>query len=146
MVKPPNQKELRKLLDLGVSKTSDLIGSLARGAFIGGVAGLIAGFLIVQFLSEEISLGWGSIAGICIFGIFFGAWTSSLIGVSVPNPVVEKIRLAAKEGGIIMMVDVSPEKEQEIDHLIKANFSEILLYGVEVSSTPVVPKDANYKV
>lgn len=102
------------LHEANLLQTSDLVPSLIRGAFIGiGFSVILAG-LYAYALPPNIPANYLVIALIIIFGMLFGAWVSSLIGVSVENPVVERFKGYIKRGHYIMMVDSPSEKENEL--------------------------------
>lgn len=128
---------LTQLLEPGIFDRTDLLRALVRGGIIGGLAGLIAGFLIVRFPPEEFMLGTGTVAAFTIFGIIFGAWSSSLIGISVPNPLFEKFERAVEAGGIMMLVDIPKEKEIGLLDYMRLNHPEISIHGAQLSTQAV---------
>lgn len=125
---------LTQLLEPSIFEKTDILHALIRGAIIGAAVGLIAGFLIVQFPPEEFMLGPGTIAAFTAFGAIFGAWSSSLIGISVPNPLFEKLERAVEAGGIMMLVDIPKEKEVGLLDYMRLNHPEIIIHGAQLAS------------
>lgn len=106
--------EKEHLQEANLLQTSDLVPSLIRGGFIGIGFSVILAALYAYALPANIPANFLVIALILFFGMLFGAWVSSLIGVSVENPVVEKFKGYIKNGHYIMMVDSPTEKENEL--------------------------------
>lgn len=123
---------LTQLLEPGIFDRTDILYALTRGAIIGALAGLIAGFLIVWFPPEEFTLGTGTIVAFTIFGAIFGAWSSSLIGISVPNPLFAKFERAVEAGGIMVLVDVQKDKEAGLLDYMRLNHPEIRIHGAQL--------------
>ena len=129
--------EMAPLLEAGVFATTDLLKALIRGGILGGIAGLIAGILIVKFPPEEFVLGNWTIIALTVFGVLFGAWSSSLIGISVPNPMMEKLESAVAAGGIMFLVDVPEGKEVQIMDYLRLNHPETSVHGANISQPPI---------
>jgi len=136
VVKDQEKLDMTQILEAGVLETTDFLHALIRGAIAGGVIGLIAGILLVQFPPEEFILGGGTIFGLTVFGIIFGAWASSLVGISIPNPAVQKFERAVEAGGIMMLVDIPKVKEEEILVFMKMYHPETTIHGLQYSSKP----------
>jgi hypothetical protein len=123
---------LTSLLEPGIFDRTDIVRALVRGAIIGGLAGLIAGFLIVRFPPEEFMVGTGTVIACTVFGAIFGTWSSSLIGISVPNPLFEKFERAVEAGGIMMLVDLKKERAVEVLDYMRLNHPEITIHGAHL--------------
>jgi uncharacterized membrane protein len=102
-------------------KTStDLVPSLKRGALIGCFLSFISlscYFVFFQGLNIYI------IIAIVWFSIIFGAWTSSLIGISVNNPVVEEIDHHIENGDYILAIYYKNHNEYKILNQVINNYS-----------------------
>ena len=104
------------LRDADVSQTSDVRPALKQGAAIGGATGLLAG-LTATIVPGGFAVGGAALLGMALGGSAFGAWASSLIGISVPNREVDEFQRAIERGKLLMIVNtgnVSRDKAREI--------------------------------
>lgn len=113
-------------------QTTDLVKSLEKGAIAGGTVGILAGLAAVTFPPAGVVLGGGAILGLGLFGTGFGAWVSSMIGISIPDRVVEKYEKAIEAGELLMMVDVPKQDEEKFKKLIKSHHPEAEIEGAEL--------------
>jgi len=98
---------------------SDVIPALERGSLVGAGAGLLAGLAAVALAPEGLVIAGGAMLGLTLFGGGFGAWASSMIGVSVTKPEIEKFQQAIEKGELLLIVDVTIENESEIKSAVK---------------------------
>lgn len=122
-----------------VFQTTDVIYAAELGLLIGGTIGIAAGILVALFypLGFE-SLEWGIVAILGGLGALFGAWSSSLIGISVPSHRLKRFEAAIEQGEILLMVDVPSLQVKEVEALLKASHPEARFEG-EDPDTPVFP-------
>lgn len=128
--KDHHRLQMAHLQEAGIFQTTDLIYAFRRGVMVGTVAGTLAGLIAFLFPPGGLNLGWGVILGLGLLGAAFGAWGSTLVGISVPNPILERCEEAIKAGELLMLIDVLPEREQDIAVLIKRHHPETLIEGV----------------
>jgi len=122
-----NHRDMAQMLDKNVFKTTDLLNSLVRGAIIGGIIGFITGLLIKhQFYSYFFS-ETNIVLTISIFGLVFGAWTSSLIGISVPNAEVKKFERALDKGAILLWIEAFGIEKPELLGSLKFRYPDIIV-------------------
>lgn len=115
-----------------VLQTSDLIRSAEMGLVIGGAAGGVLGAIVaVAYPVFGDKPQWGLIAVLAIAGACFGAWASSLIGVSVPSKRLKRFEGAIEQGRLLLMVDVPRRRVEEIEQRLQALHPEARLEGVE---------------
>lgn len=98
-------------------QSSNLLPALKRGAGVGGGMGLFAGVLMATAPLAGVALSAGAVAAMTAGGAAFGAWTSSLIGVSVPNTKLEEFQKAIDAGRALVLVDA---KDEEAEQLMKS--------------------------
>ncbi|MBV1790613.1 hypothetical protein KQ940_21335 [Marinobacterium sp. D7] len=112
------------LHEAGLAQSSDLIPALERGVIIGGSAGALAGVLAITFPPAGLALGGGALLGLSLFGAGFGAWASSMIGVSTAAAEVSELEQEIEAGNLLMLIDVERDRTDEIIRLIKAHHPE----------------------
>ena len=122
-----DHQEMSQLLDASIGETTDPIPSLLRGALIGGIIGFMTSLIITQFYSEYFAMSSSKILGFSLLSMFFGAWTSSLIGVSVTNSALKPLETALDKGKVIIQINVSKQKEQDLLKFIKLKHPDILM-------------------
>ncbi len=117
--------ELNQLLEGSLFTTSDLAYALIRGALIGGIMGLVIGVFVLKFSREFVDLETRIVFGLGLFGMIFGAWASSLIGVSVPNPSLEIFEEALDSGEVILFLKVNPSNKNRVLNQLRLNYPDI---------------------
>ena len=126
---------LSNLPEARLSQKSDLVPALEKGLALGGITGIIGGVIAVTIPPAGIVLGGGAILASALAGAGIGAWMSSMIGVDVTNSQLSEFEEAIKGGEILMMVDVSKDRVEEIDDLVKKHHPEAEIEGTE----PTIP-------
>jgi hypothetical protein len=122
-----------------VLQTSDVIRAAQVGLVIGGAVGALLGVVAAVFfpiVGEEPQ--WGIAAVLAILGGAFGAWSSSMIGVSTPSHRLKRFESAIEEGQILLMVDVPRSRVDEIEARLQALHPEARLEGIE-ADIPAFP-------
>jgi hypothetical protein len=110
-------------------QTSDLIPALERGVAAGGATGLIAGLIAVAFRAAGLALGGGAVLAITLVGAGFGALMSTMVGIGIPSSRLEQFQKAIEKGDLLMMVDVSKARVDEIQTLVTKRHPEAMLAG-----------------
>lgn len=113
--------------EAGLSETSDFANAAKRGATIGGAAGIFAGLTAATIAPLGLVAAGGAIAGLSIAGAAAGTWTSTMIGVSVPNSDLKAFHDAIDDGQILMLADVEDQKTDEIKGEILAAHSDAVI-------------------
>ncbi|MEO7400331.1 MAG: DUF1269 domain-containing protein [Polaromonas sp.] len=122
-----------------VFQTTDVIYAAELGLLIGATIGVTAGVLVAMYYPLGFqSLQWGVVAILGVLGALLGAWSSSLIGISVPSHRLKRFEAAIERGEVLLMVDVSSLQVREIEDLLRASHPEARLEG-EDPDTPVFP-------
>lgn len=113
-------------------QTSDVIRAAQAGLVIGGSVGAVLGVLAAVFFPiVGDSPQWGMVTVLAIIGAGFGAWASSMIGISAPSIRLKRFEPAIEEGQILLMVDVPRSRVDEIEERLQALHPEAHLEGVE---------------
>jgi anti-sigma factor RsiW len=118
---------LQDLPEAGTAEKSDLIPSVQRGLAVGGASGLLAGLMAVA-LPVGVLAGGAIVLGATAAGAGIGAWASSMIGISTPNPEIAQFEEAIKQGQLLMLVDVPEERISEIKSLVSRHHPEARIY------------------
>jgi Protein of unknown function (DUF1269) len=124
--------DMTGLHEANVLQTSDVIRAAQAGLVIGGAAGALAGVVAALFfpiVGDEPQ--WGLVAVLAVVGAIFGAWASSMIGVSTPSNRLKRFQSALDEGKILLMVDVPRSRVEEVEARLQALHPEAQLEGVE---------------
>jgi hypothetical protein len=74
---------------------------------------------------------WGMVGVLAIVGAAFGAWSASMIGVSVPSQRLKRFDAAIEQGQFLLMCDVPRGRVQEVEDRLQALHPEAHLEGVE---------------
>ncbi|MBI5258439.1 MAG: DUF1269 domain-containing protein [Burkholderiales bacterium] len=113
-------------------QTSDVIRASEMGIFVGGAAGAVIGGVAAVVLSPTgESPQWGIAAVLGMLGAAFGAWTSSMIGVSVPSQRLKRFAPAIAQGQLLLMVDVPRSRMAEVEARLQALHPEARHEGIE---------------
>lgn len=114
----------RRDIDLGALRAAnalqktDLIHGAEIGMIVGGIGGLLVGLFVILTPPEGVQLQFIMVLIIAAVGAVFGAWASSLIGVSVPNSRLRQFYPDIEAGKVLLMVDVRPSRVDEIRELV----------------------------
>ena len=115
-----------------VLQTSDLVPSAERGLVIGAALGASLGALAAVFypiVGDEPQ--WALAAALALAGGLFGAWTSSMIGVSTPSKRLARFAPQIEQGQILLMVDVPIASVEAVETRLQALHPEAHLEGSE---------------
>ncbi len=131
----------RRGTDLGPLHEASVLqkSDVRHGALLGGVIGGILGGLVAVGLSFMPMEHWRvDTAGVLLligFGLLFGLWAASLVGVSVPNSRLKRFADDIERGGVLLIVDVPFGRVDEIHALLEQKHPEAKWGGVD----PTVP-------
>jgi hypothetical protein len=115
-----------------ILQTSDVVRAAQMGLVIGGAVGALLGVAAAVFFPiVGTEPQWGIAAVLAVVGGAFGAWSSSMIGVSTPSSRLKRFEAAIEQGQILLMLDVSRFRVQEIEDRLQALHPEAHLEGVE---------------
>jgi hypothetical protein len=118
------------LHEASLLQTTDVIPAIERGLAYGGAVGLIAGLAAIVVPPAGLIFGGGAVVGLSLFGAGFGAWASSMIGISILTGPVEKFEAAIDRGQFLMLVDIAKEREANIIDLIQRHHPEALIENI----------------
>ena len=115
-----------------VLQTSDVVHAAKTGLVLGSVTGICAGLLVALYF-PIVGDGpqWEAAGVLAVLGGAVGAWSSSMIGISIPSPRLERFENALAQGGILLMVDVRQSQAQAMASLLQAAHPEAHFAGME---------------
>lgn len=124
--------DISELHAANLLQTSDVLRSAQAGLVIGGAVGAVMGVLVALFIPiVGESPQWGIAAVLAIVGGAFGAWSSSMIGISTPSGRLKRFEGAIEQGQILLMVDVPQSRVAEIETLLEKVHPEARFEGEE---------------
>lgn len=126
---------MEELPEASMLQSSDFVPALERGIAAGGATGVIAGIVAVTVPPAGLVLGGGAVLGIALAGAGFGALLASMIGAGMPNSRLKDFERAVDQGNLLMLVDVSKARVEEIEQLIRKHHPEVKIEGTE----PTIP-------
>ena len=122
-----------------VLQTSDVVRSAEMGLLIGGgVGALLGGLVAVHYPIVGYEPNWGVAGALAVAGALFGAWASSMIGVSTPSKRLARFEKQIEAGQILLMVDVPLWQVERIEARLQELHPEAHLEGTE-PDIPAVP-------
>jgi hypothetical protein len=119
------------LHEANVLQKTDVVHGAALGTALGAALGCAAGALLIWFPPTD---GIPQLLAVVVAtagGAAFGAWTSSMAAVAVPNSRLKQFAQAIEQGKILLMVDVPAHKVEEIHALLSRIHPEAADRGVE---------------
>lgn len=115
-----------RLNEANCIQTSDLVPSLKRGALFGIFNSLI--FCTLYYYLEfkyDLKINLLIMAALIFMGVILGAWASSLIGISLNTPFIEKFQSLINEGFYIIIADAQNESDINIIKQVALNHPEL---------------------
>jgi hypothetical protein len=126
---------LGELHEANYFQKSDLRHSMQIGFILGGCVGFLVGIYIYMTPPEGANLQLVTILIATVVGALFGAWASSMIGISTPNTALKRFEAEIGEGRVLLMVDVPKGRVEEIQELVHRSHPEASDHGLE----PTIP-------
>ena len=136
MAKPGTH--LGKLHEAGYSIRNDLLRGAEVGLVSGGVFGLSLGAILYAMQPAGLALQPVVILGLGVLFAIFGAWSSSMIGVALPNSQLSQFEDEIEQGKVLLIVDVPRTRTDEVRTLIGRTHPEANARGFE-PAYPVFP-------
>lgn len=114
------------LNEANLIQTTDLVPSIKRGAIL-GVALVILLTCVYCYIvyKQDLVIQPFILMGLAAIGIAMGAWGSSLIGINLKNPFVDRFKGYVKHGSYIMIVDSHNDEEKQVINSIVSKYPEL---------------------
>ena len=110
---------------------TDLVHGAEIGMMIGGIAGLLAGSLLLIFPPEGIELRTLALLVSGLGGAVFGSWASGMAAAAIPSSRLKPFAAGIEKGQVLLMVDVPYRRVTEVEDMITKRHPEINFCGVE---------------
>jgi hypothetical protein len=123
------------LHEASILQKSDIVHGAESGLVVGGIAGVIAGMVVLAFPPTGTTLHLVTVLLTAMFGAAFGVWVSSMVASSIPNSRLRAFEKAIESGKILLMVDVPASRVGEVRGLLDKRHPEAAASGQE----PTIP-------
>ena len=127
--------DLDDLPEATLLQKSDAVHATGLGLVVGGATGALAGVLVMIFPPSGLAMGLSVVLAMALLGAVMGIWVSGMIGSSTPNTHLEVFREDIERGQVLMIVDVPPERAEEINSMIRQQHPEADMRGFD----PTIP-------
>ena len=114
-----------------LDEETDAVPAFKRGAVIGGATGVLAGVAAMLFPPAGIAVGGAAVLAGAVGGASFGAFTSALIGVSVPNSQLDEYESAIRNGKVLLVVTVSNDRLDGVRTALNDRHADIDIKGTQ---------------
>jgi uncharacterized membrane protein YeaQ/YmgE (transglycosylase-associated protein family) len=115
-----------------VWQTSDLVHAAKTGWVVGSACGMVIGLiaaLMFPIMGDDPE--WDMAVVLGVLGGLVGAWSASMIGISIPSPRLQRFEGALAQGRILLMVDLPRSRPQVIEALLRTEHPEAQFEGEE---------------
>ena len=130
--------DLGELHEASYLQKTDTVHGAFTGLVIGGIAGVVGGFLLVNFPPGGVTLHYMSVLATALLGAFFGVWVASMVGLQVPNSRLRGFEKDIEAGQILLMLDVPSGRSEEVHRVIARTHPEAIDRGHE-ATVPAFP-------
>jgi len=129
---------LGQLHEAGYGLRHDLLRGAEVGLIAGGVFGLVVGIALYATQPLGVVLQPVIVLAMGLLFALFGAWSSSMIGIALPNSQLSQFEEEIANGKILLIVDVPRNRVDEIRTLLGRTHPEANARGFE-PAYPVFP-------
>ena len=119
------------LHEASVLQKSDVRHALFLGCGLGALGGMLLGVYLKLNPIGDFTFDAGTFLLSMLGGTAFGAWTSTLIGLSTPNTALARFEPDIEAGKILLMVDVPEHKVEEVQEKLRQRHPEAAEGGLE---------------
>ncbi|HET7363083.1 MAG TPA: DUF1269 domain-containing protein [Burkholderiales bacterium] len=110
---------------------TDLMRGAALGLFLGALAGVILGYMIVNHPPEGTHPGLAAAVIALLVGAVLGVWMGSMAATAVPNSRLKQFDDAIARGKVLLIVDVPYGKVDRIRDIVAARHPEVVVSAQE---------------
>lgn len=126
--------QLEKIPERFLDASNDFVPAIGRGVAIGGITGLFAGLIAMAIPPLGIALGGSALLAFFGGGAMLGAWTSALVGASVPNEIRRKFEDEIQAGRTLLVIDSHAGNDALIIGLMATGEDRHLMWQSDITS------------
>jgi len=113
-----------------VWQTSDIAHAAKTGWAVGSACGMFLGLIVgLNFPVMGDEPEWEMALVLGVMGGLIGAWSASMIGISIPSPSMQRFEGAMERGWILLMVDLPHARAEHIETLLRTTHPEAVPGG-----------------
>ncbi len=113
------------------TEADDFLPGYIRGLVIGGVAGLVAGVILYFLQTPTLEVGAYMVFLVTLLGAGIGGFGTGISAAAFSNTRLDEFRQELTKGKILVMADVKPDDEEEIETAVKASDPASRIAGTE---------------
>ena len=113
------------------TEPTDFLPAYVRGVSFGSVLGLLAGFTAVAFPPAGFVFGGGTILVSTLGAAGLGGLMSGIAGAAFTHSRLNDFKEAIAAGELLILVDLPPERVNELEHAIRQADPSIRLMAAE---------------
>jgi len=117
---------------------NDFLPAFERGVALGGATGVFLGLLALAFPPAGFVVGGGGVALLGMMSASVGGLLTGMAGASFSSTRLKRFEGEIENGKILIMVDVSLDRVQHVNELIRSHDPEVEIEGIEPPA-PIVP-------
>jgi len=130
--------QLEKIPDGYLDASTDFMPALGRGAALGGAAGMFSGIVAMAIPPLGIAIGGSALLGFFAGGALVGAWSSALVGASVPNETRRKFEDEIEAGRTLLVIDSSGSNDALITSAMALGTNRHLIWQSNITAAAAV--------
>ncbi len=112
----------------------DFTPAVGRGIAAGAAAGLVVGIAATTIPAFGIGIAAAPLLWSTLGGGLIGAWTSAMIGSSVPDRIQRTFEDEIVRGTILLRIDARRDDVQHISEMLGEAFPEHLMFQSDLSA------------
>jgi len=111
----------------------DFAPAIVRGAALGGAIGLMAGIVMMMIPAAGIAANVSVLLAFLAGGAVIGAWSSAIVGSSIPDPIRRRFEDEIERGRVLLIVDGKGSSSKRIRRVLFGMRDPHLLWQSDVS-------------
>jgi hypothetical protein len=127
--------QLEKIPERYLDAPTDFVPALGRGAAIGGITGLFAGLVAMAIPPLGIAVGGSALLAFFGGGAVLGAWSSALVGASIPDSIRRKFEDEIQAGRTLLVIDSNGNNDALVTALMAAGEDRHLVWQSDIHAS-----------